>query len=99
MIFPDMPKRRHFWTQQQIDKIYQDAEVIMAKMQPAPVADDEPGQVSVDEWYARHFPDQTQSTPIHREPFDWRQDPVGIIKLCAFVAFMTVWAWYWHQFQ
>ena len=99
MIFPDIPKRRQFWTQEQIDKIYQDAEGIVAKMKPAPVADQQTGQVSVDEWFARHFPDQVQSTVVQREPFDWRKDPVGIVKLCAFAVFMAVWAWYWHQFQ
>ena len=99
MIFPDMPKRRHFWSQPQIDQLYQDAESILAEMQPAQMADDQTGQVSVDEWFARHFPDQVKPAPIHREPFDWRQDPVGIVKLCAFAAFMTIWAWYWHQFQ
>lgn len=99
MIFPDMPKRRHFWTQEQIDQINHQAVELQAKIKEPKFAEEASAQVSADEWLARYFPDQSQSTPIHREPFDWRQDPVGIAKLCAFVAFMAAWAWYWHQFQ
>jgi hypothetical protein len=99
MIFPDMPKRRYVWTQQPADQIYHESRSMMDKVQPVPVTENKPVQISADEWYALHFPDQLHSTPIHREPFDWRKDPVGIAKLCGFAVFMITWTWYWHQFQ
>lgn len=100
MIFPDMPKRRHFWTQQQIDKIYQDAEVIMAKMKPAQLVEDAPGQISANEWFARHFPEQGRQAnlPVKYE-ISARRAFWERVEFTVICVGMIIWAWYWHQFQ
>jgi hypothetical protein len=95
MIFPDLPKKRHFWTQQQIDKIYQDADAIMAKMQPAPEA---PLGETADQWFHRHFPDQEIPPPVnHDHSVDWdHRSTWEFLLLCAG---FIVWVVYWYQLK
>lgn len=89
MIFPDLPHRRNF---------SQSSESIMV----VPVSDDPVNttQVNADEWFHRHFPDQTPAAVSHRTgPVRFSDDPWGYIKLFSIFLFMIVWAGYWHQFQ
>jgi hypothetical protein len=101
MIFPDMPKKRYFWTQEQIDKMYQDAEMLQSKMQPGRLADDEIRDTGdrAEEWLSRHFPEQP-NVHLHASPTPtFREDPWGYIQFFAIIVGMVVWALYWHQFQ
>ena len=97
MIFPDLPKRQYFWTQKQIDQIYQDAAIIMAKVQPAPIADPEPvvSQMSVDEWWSKHGLATESKVPEPQTgPIDWlARDAWEFYLLCAG---MIAWTVYWY---
>lgn len=97
MIFPDMPKKQNFWTQQQIDQVNQAAEIMLAKMRPAPTADPEPvvSQMSVDEWWAKHGLNTESPIPQQRTgPIDWfARDAWEFYLLCTG---MLAWIVYWY---
>jgi hypothetical protein len=56
-------------------------------------------QISAEEWFQQHFPDQniaSQTTKFEISPGQRLREQIefGII-----VVGMIIWAWYWHQFQ
>lgn len=100
MIFPDLPKKKYFWTQQQIDQINLWAETTVGKIKSPQLADDIPAAVSADEWFARHFPDQEQQSnagtkyEISASRAFWER-----VEFATICVGLVVWTWYWHQFQ
>lgn len=89
MIFPDLPRRRNFFQSP-------DSQVISTVPEEPVVV----SQVSVDEWFHRHFPDQARAALPHSTgPVRFSDDPWGYIKLFSIFLFLIVWAGYWHQFH
>lgn len=99
MIFPDMPKKRNFWTQPQIDQVNQAAEIMLAKMHPAPIADPEPPQhKTIEEWWVEHgLSPASVPGSSHSGPVDWfARDAWEFYFLCVGI---VAWVAYWYQYS
>jgi hypothetical protein len=93
MIFPDMPKRQHWW-----DKHTEPVSPVEVENHPAQVQETMPVSVTAEEWFAKHFPDTVVTAlPSHRETFDWRKDPKGTAEFAALCGFLIAWVAYWYQ--
>lgn len=91
MIFPDMPKRQHWWDQhtEPVSPVAVETQTVVVPELTA---------VSAEEWFAKHFPDTVPTAlPSHREPFDWRKDPRGTAEFAALCGFLIAWVAYWYQ--
>jgi hypothetical protein len=92
MIFPDLPKRRHFFNKHTAQPVNTESTV-------PPIVESIPGAVSADQWFAQHFPDTVSRVPVSKEPFDWRKDPRGTVEFALLCVSIIAWAAFWYQYS
>lgn len=87
MIFPDLPRTPQF----------QPPVLAAQPVEPEPEAVSTP--VSADEWFRRHFPDD--SVPVTQPEYTVSAGQAlrERIEFAVICIGMVIWAAYWHQFQ